>query len=94
MPNWWAFGMLGLAAYRTWRLLALDSVIDRWRQPILRRIPEKLHEGVVCPFCFGAWNVAAWWLFWLAWAHWTLVIATPWALSAAVGVFAANLDPD
>jgi hypothetical protein len=94
IPDWWEFVLLFLAAYRFWRLLALDAVIDRWRQPVLRRIPEKLHEGVECPFCFGFWVVAGWWLAWQAWPHWTLVAATPFALSAAVGVFTVRFDPD
>jgi hypothetical protein len=94
VPDWWAFTLLFLGAYRMWRLLALDTVIDRWRRPILRRIPQKLHEGVECPFCFGAWVVAAWWVAWLVWPHATLVIAAPLALSAAVGVFTVRLDPD
>lgn len=94
VPDWWAFVLLFLAAYRTWRLLALDAVFDRWRRPILRRVPEKLHEGVECPFCFGFWVGAAWWLFWVASHRWALVAATPFALSAAIGVWTANLDPD
>lgn len=94
VPGWWAFVLLGLAAYRTWRLIALDSVIDRWRQPVLRRVPEKLHEGIVCPFCFGFYFAVAWWLFWLCSHRWSLVAATPWALSAAVGVFTATFDPE
>lgn len=93
-PTWWGFALLVLAAYRVWRLLAVDLIFDRPRRRILRHVPRKFHEGVECPYCFGAWVVAAWWLAWIAWPHWTLIVATPFALSGALGVFAARLDPD
>lgn len=94
VPGWWPFVLLALAAYRLWRLLALDAVIDRWRQPVLRRVPEKLHQGVECPYCFGAWVAVGWWLAWQIWPHTTLAIAVPFALSAVVGLIGARLDPD
>lgn len=94
VPNWWQFVLIVLAGYRVWRLLALDAVFDRWRQPVLRRIPQKLHEGVECPYCFGAWVIAAVWILWIAWSHWTLVISTPFALSGALGLMVANWDPE
>jgi hypothetical protein len=93
-PDWWAFVLLFLAAYRSWRLIALDAIFDRWRQPVLRRVPEKLHQGVECPFCFGAWFAIGWWLAWIVSHDWATIIATPFALSAAVGIFAAQFDPD
>lgn len=94
VPNWWAFLLLVGAAYRTWRLVALDAVIDRWRQPLLRRIPEKLHEGIECSYCLGFWVGICWWVAWIASHHWTLLVATPLALSASIGIVGARLDPD
>lgn len=92
-PTWWGFALLVLAAYRTFRLLALDTIFDRPRAQILRRTPEKYREGATCPFCFGAWVTVAWWLAWIAWPHWTLIVATPFAINAVVGLVVARLDP-
>ena len=94
IPSWYGFVLLALAAYRTWRLIAEDAILDRIREPVLRRLPKKLEEGMACPFCLGAWIVIGWWLAWTAWHEWTLIVAAPFALSGAVGVFAAHLDPD
>lgn len=92
-PTWWGFVVIVLAAYRVWRLIALDSVFDRPRNRVLRRVPEKLHEGVQCPFCLGFWVVVAIWLLWIAWPKWTLIIAAPFALNGALGLLYANADP-
>lgn len=48
---------------------------------------------IECPWCIGWWMALAWWGAWLAWPEATLIAATPWALSALVGLLAKNLDP-
>lgn len=103
IPTWWE-AVLGLAAgFRVWRLLAEDTVLNRPRAwvfglgdwtsgppPVGYR--GKLADFVTCPWCFGFWVVVAGWLLWLVWPDGTLVLATPFALSAAVGVIAHFLE--
>ncbi|MES2179862.1 MAG: DUF1360 domain-containing protein [Gemmatimonadota bacterium] len=93
IPNWWAFLLLVLAAYRTWRLLALDTITDPIRHRFVRA-ESKTEEFLQCPYCFGFWVTLAWWLAWVAWPHWSLVVATPFALSAVVALIGARLDPE
>jgi hypothetical protein len=45
-----------------------------------------------CAFCVGAWISAAVYVCWLEWPRPTLYGAAPFALSAAVGLIAKNLD--
>lgn len=95
VPSWWAFALLALAAWRTFRLFAYDTILEPIRTRMMERYPRKgLADFMVCPFCVGFWVALVWWLVWQAWPHGTLVVATPFALSAAVGLLAANLDPD
>lgn len=93
VPSWWAFTLLTLAAYRTWRLLAHDLIHDPLRHRLVRA-ESKQEEFLQCPWCAGFWIALAWWLAWCAWPHGTLVAAVPFALSAIVALIAVNLDPD
>jgi len=101
IPTWWEFALLGLAAYRTFRLLAWDVVADRPRGWVLDRIggPGSTRgsywgDFVTCPYCAGFWISLLWvGAFWL-WPHATTVAAVPWALSALVAILATNLDPE
>lgn len=52
-----------------------------------------LGKLIRCPWCVGYWISAAVWLAWLAAPAWTTGLAVPWALSAAVGLIAKQLDP-
>lgn len=91
-PDWWTFALLFLAAYRLWRLLAIDTILHGIRSRIFGESSLRF-DFLECPFCAGAWIVICWWLAWIAWPHWTVIVAVPFALSAVVGVFAAKLDP-
>lgn len=93
VPSWWPFLLLALAAFRTWRLIAEDTILNRPRARFVRWLP-KGEEFVLCPWCSGAWISVGWWLAWCAWPHWTLVVSVPFALSAVVALVAVNLDPD
>lgn len=93
VPDLWSFVILALAAWRTWRLLADDVILE----PLRRRAfhgRQGLAVFAECPFCLGFWVSVAWWLAWEAWPHWTLVAATPFALSAVVALIAVNPDAD
>lgn len=102
IPSPWAFALLTLAAFRTWRLLAIDTfpLVEKlrnrviWKGPIGdQRIRFSLAEFLKCPYCLGAWVTLGWWGAWLAWPQGTVVAAVPFALSAAIGTWATRLDP-
>ena len=93
VPNWYALVLLALAAYRIWRLLAHDTILDPLRH-LLVRAESKQEEFLQCPFCLGFWVALAWWLAWVAWPHWTLVVAVPFALSALVALVATHDGTD
>lgn len=108
IPTWWQFALLGLAAWRTFQLLAHDEVLDRPRRWVLRLDPgwEKAGDPVgdgyrlawakflTCPYCFGFWLAVAWWIFWQGSEHWSVVTATPFALSAVLVAGAKLLASD
>lgn len=74
IPDWWETVLLALAAYRVWRLLAEDTILDRPRawlvglsgwtagRPTPLSYRAWLAEFVTCPACFGFWVSLAWWL--------------------------------
>lgn len=95
--------VLALAAYRAWRIVALDDITKSWRGRILgyddtghkNRWPanrKTLGNFIKCPFCLGFWIALAAWLCFRAWPHDTLLVAWPLALSALAGLVAKNLD--
>lgn len=98
IPDWFTFILLALAAYRTWRLLAEDEILDPLRNRLLRLDPKWEKEGdptgdgyreglgkfMSCPWCLGFWVVLAWWGAWQVWEFGTTVVAVPMALSALV----------
>src|SRR5690606_17944281 len=53
--------LLALAAYRLWRLVALDYITESLR---FRFLPEGTVRStfVTCPWCLGTWLVLALWL--------------------------------
>lgn len=52
-----------------------------------------LEHFLHCPFCLGFWLSVAAYLGWRFEPHWSLTLLAPFALSAAVGLVARNLDP-
>lgn len=104
VPQPWEVILLTLAAFRLTRLIGWDDLPpiartrdwltgadlagDVWtyKRPLLA---HWLH----CAYCLGAWASAAVWAAWLVDARWTLIVLTPFALSAAVGLIARKLDP-
>lgn len=91
-PGFLELALLGLAAFRVWRILGEDTILDRPREWFIRKVPWG-EEWVTCPWCAGAWVSAAVWLAWVASPHWATIVAFPFALSAIVGLIAANIDP-
>lgn len=105
-PGPYAALLLAAAAYRTWRLLAEDDILDRPRRHLLRlgnwrqqgdTVPAGYRKAwgdfIGCAWCLGLWVTLAWWGAWQLTEHWTLVIAAPFAISTVVGVTRGKLDP-
>lgn len=57
-----------------------------YRRPLLAHF-------FACPFCTGWWLSLAAYGAWLLSAEWTVAVLFPFALAAAVGLVAKNLDP-
>ncbi len=102
IPSALAALVLALAVLRTYRLLALDTIL----QPIRDRAvgatyPDghvafarpRLAEWLTCVWCSGLWYSAAWYVAWLLEPRATLYVAAPLALSAAAGII-QTLLPD
>ena len=106
IPNWYETLLLGLAAYRGWRLLAEDVVLDRPRAWLVglsdwtagQRTPASYREGLAefltCPWCAGAWIAIGWWALWQWQPHFALVASVPFAISVVVGALASVLSDD
>lgn len=98
VPDWWGFVLLGLASFRIWRILAVDTVTEPVRDLVFRQAEYdagneagyrfKLDEFVSCPWCFGWWVVLTWWGVWQLWGHAIYVLSVPLAISTAVGYLA------
>jgi uncharacterized protein DUF1360 len=99
VPSWWSFLLLALAAFRSFRLVAEDTILDplrlrivglprNWKEgdPVPKGYREKLAEFVTCPWCAGFWISIAWWAAFQAWHFWTIVAASLMALSGVVGL--------
>lgn len=97
--------VLTLGTFRAWRVVSADTlpILVKWRWWLLK--PEVvdadgevlvygrplLAEWLECPYCSGAWFSVAVYLLWL-WTPDVLYVATPLAISAAVGVIRTRLD--
>lgn len=84
--------LLSLAAFRTFKLLADDTILDRPRAWTVKRFGRGFEDFLSCPYCLGAHCALGWWLAWCAWPHGTLVVAGLFALSALVAVYAVAAD--
>jgi hypothetical protein len=82
IPSWLDLTLLGLAAYRTWKLAGEDTITV----PLRSRLAAPIQEFLGCPWCSGFWIALAWWSAWQIWPHGTLVAAGAMALSALVGI--------
>jgi hypothetical protein len=99
VPEPWAAVLLAAAAFRVWRLIAADKILDRPRDWLTRRpmYSDGLHRVTLdmwlhCPWCSGAWVTLGWWAAWMICPEWTVVAAVPFALNAVVALVAVNLD--
>lgn len=102
VPNWFELIVLALAAYRTFRLIGEDTILDRPRAWLVRlhEYPDAgYREGLAlwlqCPWCAGFWNAIVWFGLWQIWPHATLVAGALFAISTLVGTLGHLLEtPD
>lgn len=98
IPSVWSFALLALAAFRSWKLIGDDAILDwprEWALDKIERWPEwwrRTEYFVTCPWCAGAWLALVWWGAWAIWPHWAVVVAVPFAISAAVGYLGVIID--
>ena len=104
IPDPFEFLLLALAAWRVWRLVAEDALLDRPREWLLGApVPTgnatplpgyrpKVAYWLTCPYCCGFWISVGWWAGWLLLDEWAVAGAVPWAISAVVALVATNLD--
>lgn len=78
IPPVYQFVLLVLAAYRLWRLLSEDEILERPRRWLVR-LPQTWDEGdaipkdyrnewalfITCPWCAGAWASLATYIGWM-----------------------------
>lgn len=106
VPGPWSALILIACAYRVWRLLAEDSILDEPRQRLVGLppgwkegdlIPAHYRNGLAafinCPWCLGFWISVVLWGAWEISPFWTEVFAFPFAISAGVGIVRGKLDP-
>lgn len=93
VPDWYALTLLGLAAFRTWKLIGDDTILDRprnWSMLMAFKIGGSKGKDywetlIECPWCAGFWVSLLWWGAFELWPHGSLVAAVPLAISAIVG---------
>lgn len=93
IPEPWEFVLLALAVYRVFKLIAEDTILDRPRAWVLKRLSDTWDLFLQCPWCLGWWLSLAWWGAWLIAGDWALLAATPWALSAVVALVTLRDEP-
>ena len=105
LPTWYGLLLVSLAAFRTWRLIARDTILDwprnwlvglpvRWQEddPVPDGYREHLAIFLECMWCAGFWVSIVWWVAFEVTPHWTTIAAVPFAVSALVALAAKNLD--
>lgn len=95
VPDWWGFVLLGLASYRIWRFIGVDTVTEPFRDWITKvdeyhagrpqNYRQKLDEMITCPWCLGGWVTISWWVLWQLWERGVIVVSVPLAIMAVVG---------
>lgn len=86
IPNWYELVLLGLAAFRTWKLVGEDTILDRPRNWAVKHGGEYVETLLLCAWCSGAWISIYWWIAFQFWPHAVVAVAVPFAISAIVGL--------
>lgn len=100
IPEPWEFVLLVLAAFRVWKLIADDRILDRPRDWILDRIVRKRGEPkgfywsdfLTCPWCAGFWISILIYVSWITFGpgqfnsdELMMAVVSVFAISGAVG---------
>jgi hypothetical protein len=109
-PGWLAFILLTLAAFRVYRLIGKDTILDgprSWLVGLARdwkagdRVPDSYRPKIVafitCPWCAGFWVCGVALAAWCAveqWIGFFGFLVTWFAMSALVALCEKNLDED
>lgn len=82
------FVFVSLCAYRVWRLLALDVVLDRPRGWLIGKLGVERSAWVSCSWCAGWWVSAA--VVGAVWSQTSLPLPALWfgGVSTVVGMLA------
>ena len=98
VPPLWSFVLGALAAWRIYKLVSVDDVLDRPREWFTDRVGW-LEEFLACPYCAGFWVSAIGAFGWYAvtddadrWGSVFGFAVTTFALSAAVVFLEVLLD--
>lgn len=88
-PWWFLVGVL--AAFRITRLLAIDTLLEPWRDRLVDSMPaeSKLSYLIECPFCVGWWVALAVVFVLAGWGdvgRWALL---PWAVAGGQALLAS-----
>ncbi len=107
VPNWYGLLLLSLAAWRVFRLLSEDTILDRPRAWLLHlpvdweegdKIPDGFRAGlaqfITCRYCLGFWCAIVFWASWLVWPTETVFVSVPLAISTVLIAVAKLLDED
>lgn len=106
IPGWFQLTLLSLAAFRIWRLLSEDTILDKPRNRLLRLGSWKAEGDIVppeyrkefgifleCPWCLGFHVSLGVYLLWIWFPTETLTVSVPLAISSLVGAIAHTLEP-
>lgn len=108
MIEWFWFILLSLAAWRVFRLLAEDTILDKPRRKLLRLHKDWAKEGdatgedyreelglfITCPYCAGFWISGVALLLYSLIIEWHGVFAflVTWFAISAIVAWSAKLD--
>lgn len=56
--------IVGLAAARLWKLVAVDFITERPREAVLSRSPSWVRTMTECPWCLGTHLAVILWIVW------------------------------
>lgn len=107
LPTWYPVILIGIAAWRTFNLLAYDKILDQPRNWLLR-LPRKWQDGdaipkkyrlkwalfITCPYCAGFWISLGWFGASQINLYWTTIATIPFVLNTVVIALAKILTPE